>query len=129
MITGFYLGVFVLAQAAMVVWIARSRITEKVSLGSGDSDVLEAKTRVYGNFTETVPPAILLMAIAELGGAPLWLVHVMGVLMIISRLCHAVGLTRPPGYGRMRMIGIMLTMAVFLIGAGVCISLAIPRML
>jgi len=109
----------------MVVWIARSRYSEQVVLGAGDSETLERKSRVYGNFVEVVPTAILLMLIAELGGAPLWVIHWMGGLMIVSRLSHAKGLMTPPGYGVYRMAGMLLAIAVFLIGAGVCITLAL----
>jgi len=113
----------------MIVWIARSRIREKVILGTGDSRVLEAKSRVYGNFTEVVPTAILLMLIAELSGAPLWAIHWMGGLMILSRICHGIGLVRPPGYGPLRMLGMLLAMAVFVIGACLCVTLGLPQLL
>lgn len=129
MITGFYVAIFALVQAAMVVWIAKSRYREKVVLGTGDSEVLERKSRVYGNFVEVVPTAVLLMLIAELGGAPLWGIHWMGGLMIVSRISHAKGLLTPPGYGAYRIAGMLLAIAAFLIGAGMCISLALPRML
>lgn len=128
MITGVYIAIFALVQAAMVVWIAKSRFSEKVALGAGDSKLLESKTRVYGNFTEVVPIACLLMLVSELGGAPLWTIHWMGLLMILSRISHAKGLLTPPGYGAYRMAGMLLAMAVFLIGAMLCITLAVPNL-
>ncbi len=124
MITGIYAAVFVLAQMAMIVWIAKTRWREQVPLGDGDSDVLKRRSRVYGNFVETVWPAMILMALAEFGGAAHWIIHWMGGLMILSRLAHARGLLTGPGYGPFRMIGMLLTMAVFMIGAGLCIALA-----
>ena len=127
MITGLYIAIFAIIQAMMVVWIAKSRYSEKVVLGNGDSEILEKKSRVYGNFVEVVPTAILLMLIAELGGAPLWVIHWMGTLMVLSRISHAKGLLTPPGYGTYRMAGMLLAMSVFLIGALLCISLALPR--
>ena len=129
MITGFYISIFALAQIAMVVWIAKARYRDRVVLGTGGSDDLEKKSRVYGNFVEVVPTAVLLMLIAELGGAPLWGIHWMGALMILSRILHAIGLMRPPGYGPLRMAGMLLAMATFLIGAALCISLAIPHVM
>lgn len=129
MITGFYIAIFALVQAAMVVWIAKSRYKERVVLGTGDSETLEQKSRVYGNFVEVVPIATLLMLVAELGGAPLWTIHWMGALMILSRLLHAKGMLTPPGYGPYRMAGMLFAMAAFILGAGICISLALPRML
>lgn len=128
MITGFYVAIFALVQAAMVVWIAKSRYKHQVVLGDGEVDGLSRKVRVYGNFVETVPVAILLMLIAELGGAPLWIIHWVGGLMVLSRLSHAKGLLTGPGHGPYRMAGMLLTLAVFLIGAALCITLAILRM-
>ncbi len=125
MITGIYAAVFALVQAFMVVWIAKTRWREHVSLGDGGNDLLQRRSRVYGNFTEVVPIALLLMILAELGGAPLWCVHWMGLLMIVSRVCHARGLLTGPGYGPYRMAGMMLSMTVFTIGAFLCIALAV----
>lgn len=127
MVTGLYIAIFALVQAGMVVWIARSRFKDKVSLGAGNSEALKVKTRVYGNFVEVVPIAGLLMLIAELGGSPLWIIHWMGMLMVLSRVLHAKGMLTPPGYGSYRMAGMLLTASVFLIGAVLCIMLAVSR--
>lgn len=128
MITGLYVAAFALVQAAMVVWVAKSRYRHHVSLGDGEVEPLVRKTRVYGNFVETVPVAILLMLIAELGGAPLWTIHWMGGLMVVSRISHAIGLLTGPGYGPFRAAGMLMTIAMFLIGAALCISLAMPHL-
>ena len=127
MVSGLYIAVFAFLQTAMVVWIARARIGERVSLGTSDSVILERRTRVYGNFIEVVPMACLLMVVSELGGAPLWGIHLMGVLMIVSRFLHACGILSKKGYGRSRMVGMMLSGAVFVIGAVFCISLALDK--
>ena len=129
MITAIYIAILALAQFFMVVWVVKARITEKVSLGTGDSPLLEARSRVYGNFTEVVPMALLLMLAAEFSGCPLWIIHWMGVLMILSRVFHAKGMTTPPGYGKYRMAGMLLSMSVFMIGAVMCLTLAYQRFL
>lgn len=128
MITGGYVAVLALVQAAMVVWIAMTRMHEKVSLGTGDSEALEQRTRVYGNFTEIVPMALLLMLVSEIGGGPLWAIHWMGALLILSRLSHAKGLLTPPGYGGYRKAGMLFALAVFLIGSVLCITLAVQSL-
>lgn len=125
MITGLYAAIFAFVQAVMVVWIAKTRMKEQVSLGDGDNPVIQTKSRVYGNFVEIVPMALILMALAEFGGAPLWCVHGMGGLMVVSRLSHGYGLLKPPGYGVFRMVGMVLSMGVYLIGAGLCFWLAL----
>lgn len=121
MITGLYAAIFVLIQMVMVIWIARSRVKEKVSLGDGGDDSLLRKTRVYGNFTEVVPMALLLMLLVEMNTMIPWIVHLMGTMMMGSRVLHALGLLTGPGYGLYRMVGMLLTMAVFIIGAALCV--------
>jgi len=128
MITGLYAAIFAITQAFMVIWIARSRIKEKVSLGTAKSSTLEIKSRVYGNFTEVVPLGLLLMLIAELGQAPTWTIHLMGVFMLSSRALHAKGLVTPPGYGLYRMTGMIFAMLSYIIGAIICLLLAYPNL-
>ena len=117
MITGLYIAILALAQICMIIWIVESRYKEKVVLGTGKSEILEIKTRIYGNFIETVPMALLLMLIAEINGASQFFIHAMGILIIVSRISHAKGLITPPGYGGFRKIGMMLMMLTYLIGA------------
>ena len=120
MITGLYIAIFALIQAGMVVWIARTRMKEKVSLGVSDSEILERRTRVYGNFIEIVPMGLILMAVAEVNGAGPLAAHVIGVLLVLSRASHAYGLLVGPGYGLWRMVGMILAMLTFMIGAALC---------
>lgn len=123
MITGLFAALFALAQIGLSLLIVRSRAEHKISLGDGGVPRLQALTRVHGNFTETVPLALILMALAELGGAPFAAVYGMGLLMVASRMFHAHGLLTPPGYGLTRKIGMMLTFLTYILGGGICIRL------
>ena len=76
--------------------------------------------RVHGNFVETVPMALILLALMELGGAPLALVYALGMAMVVARMAHAHALMTPPGYGLWRIVGMMLTFTLYAVGAGVC---------
>ncbi|MGH1398037.1 MAG: MAPEG family protein [Alphaproteobacteria bacterium] len=116
MITGLYAAIFALLQAAMIPWIAKSRMKEKTSLGTG-SNALNAKIRTYGNFIEIIPLALILMLLAELSGAPFWSIHGLGLIMITSRLLHAKGILTPPSYGIYRMVGMIFSITVFILGA------------
>jgi uncharacterized membrane protein YecN with MAPEG domain len=53
--------------------------------------------------------ALLLMAFAELQGAPGWAVHLLGLALLAGRLCHALGIGREPESGRLRVLGMQLT--------------------
>ncbi|MCD8493906.1 MAG: MAPEG family protein [Alphaproteobacteria bacterium] len=120
MVTGLFAALFALGQIFLSVKIVRLRMKHKVSLGDGGVKPLNTMMRAHGNFTETVPLALILMGLAELGGAPLWTIFVLGAMMVISRASHAYGLLTPPGYGGGRFVGMVLTFSVYALGAGLC---------
>jgi uncharacterized protein len=93
------LGLLLVALSAQVV-LARRRY--RVRLGTGSDDGLQQAVRVQANFAEYVPFAVLLLAFAEITGLPVAAVHGAGILLVASRLLHAVGLTGSPGrsFGR-----------------------------
>lgn len=123
MVTGLFAAIFALAQIVLSLLIVKIRTRHKVSLGDGGVAELQAMIRVHGNFTETVPMALILMALAELSGAPFWAVYGMGLLMAASRMFHAYGILTPPGYGFCRKIGMTLTFIVYTLGGGMCVWL------
>lgn len=125
MITGLYAAFFAIFQMVMIPWIVTARARETVSLGDGESDLLARKTRAYGSFVETVPAVLFLMLIAELSGGPLWSLHALGAVMIVSRLSHAYGMMIGSGINRFCEIGTILTMAACLAGAALCVVLAL----
>lgn len=124
MITAIYTAFFALALTAMTFNVARLRYKHRVVLGAGESQELERHIRAHGNFVETVPMALILMILIEAMAGQVWVLHWLGVLMLISRASHFVGLTTGKGYGPYRMGGMLLTFAVYLIGAGLCLFLA-----
>jgi hypothetical protein len=121
MVTGLFAALFALAQIVLSLRIVKLRKRHKVSLGDGGVAELQAMMRVHGNFTETVPMALILIAIAEFSGAPFWMLYALGVLMLVSRAAHAYGLLTPPGYGRGRFVGMVLTFTVYALGSAICI--------
>lgn len=121
MITGLYAGLCALFAVFLVMNVVRRRFKYKVSLGDGGNDDLNRFMRAHGNFMETVPIALILMLIVELRGASFWMVHWMGILLLLGRGCHFFGLTTGKGYGKWRMAGMALTLAVYIIGAAIAI--------
>ncbi len=69
------------------------------------------------NFAEYVPLALLLLAMAEIRGAsPLWL-HIGGVALLIGRVAHAIGVSRPHTDDIGRIVGMSGSQTAILIGA------------
>ena len=96
------LGLLLIALSAQVV-LARRRF--RVRLGTGTEDGMHQAVRVQANFAEYVPFAVLLLAFAEITGLPVAAVHVGGMLLVASRLLHAVGLAGSPGWSFGRFYG------------------------
>jgi uncharacterized membrane protein YecN with MAPEG domain len=97
-----YAGLLGLLLIALSVQVVRARRRFRVGLGTGTEDGLHQAVRVQANFTEYVPYAVLLLVLAEITGLPAAAVHGAGVLLVVSRVLHAVGLSGSPGrsFGR-----------------------------
>lgn len=79
--------VFVLAQL-----VIRARGKTKIALGDrGDDRLLEASRRQM-NFVENVPMTVILMMMAEAGGASPMQLHIAGAVLVLARITHPFGI-------------------------------------
>ena len=117
-ITLFYASLCAILLVILSVIVIRTRFAEQVGIGTGESRILTKAVRVQANFTEYVPLALLLMALAEMHNAPETMIHALGILLVISRLSHAYGLRKSAGPGVFRGGGAVGTMLVLLVAAG-----------
>ncbi|MDH7797150.1 MULTISPECIES: MAPEG family protein [unclassified Beijerinckia] len=124
LITGFYAGILGLIMLALIANVGRLRGKTGVALGNagGDRDLLVADRR-HMNFIENVPLALLLLAIIEANGAPHLWVHILGVVLVLSRLIHPFGLNPDSMRSLCRAIGAGGTMLVTLVAALIAIWL------
>ncbi len=63
-----------------------------ISVGDGGNPDLLLAMRRHGNFTEYVPLALILMGLLEMNGLSALTIHIFGAVLLIARICHAVGL-------------------------------------
>ena len=105
------LGLLLIALSAQVV-LARRRY--RVGLGHGTEEGMQQAVRVQANFTEYVPFAVLLLVLAEITGLPEAAVHGAGILLVVSRVLHACGLSQSPGRSFGRFYGTAGTWLVIL---------------
>lgn len=116
------LGLLMLTLAARVVWV---RARKKVIFGDGGDADLQRAIRVHGNSVEYVPLILILLTVAELGGASAPLIHAVGATTVAARVLFALGLSRTSGSSAGRGVGILLTWAAMIGGAALCLSVAI----
>ena len=63
-----------------------------VSVGDGGNPDLLLAMRRHGNFIEAVPLALILMGLLEMNGLSGTTIHVFGAVLVVARICHAVGI-------------------------------------
>jgi len=115
-----YAALFALFALGLSFKAGGARGNAKVSVLYGepaDMDLAE-KVRRHQNFLEYVPMILILMGAIELsGGSSTWL-HAFGVVLIVSRILHAVGLKHDNMGHPGRMVGMIGTVGVTVIAAG-----------
>ena len=109
MITGsiscLYAGILGLILVALSAQVVLARRRYRVRLGAGTEEGMLQAMRVQANFAEYVPFAVLLLVLAEIQGLPEPALHGAGVLLVLSRVVHALGLSHKPGYSFGRFYG------------------------
>jgi uncharacterized protein len=108
------LGVFYLMLGGRVV---AERRRAKVGIGTGGDTALERAVRVHGNFAEYAPLFLVMLLVAELGGAAPPLLHSLGIAFVLARVGHAAGLARSSGTSQGRFFGTLVTWVAILVVA------------
>ncbi len=104
--------------AIVLLWLAfrvvAFRRSELVDLGDGGSAHGLRLIRAQQNATEYVPITVFLFAIYEINGGETWLLHAMGILMVLARIIHGIDLARTKGKSFGRFWGTSVTWLVIL---------------
>lgn len=116
-ITGLYAALCALLALVLAARISLYRNKAQVGLGSGGDAVLAQRIRALGNFVEYVPLALILLLVLELDHVQPWLLHLFGVVLVLSRIAHGVGLSSTAGKSFGRMYGTAGTWLVLLVMA------------
>lgn len=107
--------------APLCLWLSMRvighRRRARIAIGTGGDPALERAMRAQANFAEYVPFALVLMALAEAGGTPGWVIHPLGAALLAGRLAHGWGIAREPEDYRFRVGGMMATFSVIALAA------------
>lgn len=117
-----FAGLCALLQTALTALVIRQRAKARVSLLDGGDQELIQRIRAHGNFVETAPMALLLMALLETNGlAASWLIG-FGGLLVVGRLLHAYGLLSGR-VGLPRLLGMSMTLFVISVEGAMCLGM------
>lgn len=124
MITGLYAGILGLVFVILSARVILCRVKNRVSLGDGGNADLACRIRIQGNFAEYVPIALILIGILDAGHSAPWILHALGMLLIIGRLIHAYALTA--NSFTLRKIGMIITFSVIVIASVLALAAFLP---
>ena len=128
-ITAIYASLAGLLLLILSFRVVRSRRKLSVRLGDGGQESLLRAQRAQANFTEYVPIALILLAVAESQVLTGWLLHTAGAILVLARLLHAWGLSKSSGRSFGRYWGTLLTWVVILALSLANISACLSRAL
>ena len=96
-----------------------------IPLGDGGDAGMLRLVRGHANFAEYVPLALIMLAVLELAGTSLYLLHGLGLALLAGRLLHGYALSFTQRFGFGRFWGTVLTYGVLIIEAIMCLRLAV----
>ncbi|MEO1456857.1 MAG: MAPEG family protein [Pseudomonadota bacterium] len=111
-VTALYAGLLGLWVLYLAFAVIKQRRAHKVSIGSGGVKLLEEAMRAHGNAVETVPLAILLLALSESLGTPALLLHLAGLGLLAGRVLHGYHFLNEQKEMKLRLYGMVLTVTV-----------------
>ena len=109
------LHVFILLVLSMLV--VRLRQRHKVAMGDEGIAELARAIRAFGNASEYIPAGLAMIIALAVAGAPPLAIHVVGLVLFVGRLVHAVGLSNSGGASIPRAVGMICTWVAYIFGA------------
>ena len=118
-VTALYALVLALVGSYLAFRAGSLRGKTGISIWYGDNQQLALEMRRHANFVEFVPLMLILMAIVEINGISPWVLHAAGILTVVARILHPIGLEAESISNPLRGIGAGGTLlgSVILMGA------------
>jgi uncharacterized membrane protein YecN with MAPEG domain len=91
------------------------------SLGDGGNPNLLRRIRGHGNFAEYVPFILLMMGMLELSHFSVYLLHGIGIALVLARLMHGYALSFTEKFKFGRFWGTALTFGLVLVCGSLCL--------
>ncbi|MGQ0619519.1 MAG: MAPEG family protein [Panacagrimonas sp.] len=121
-VTSLYAGLLALWFVVLSLRVVRRRRGHRINLGDGSDTQMQRLIRGHGNFSEYVPLILLLMLILEMGGVtPFWLLHLIGITLVVARVLHGIALSFTQHFMFGRVAGTVLTFVLLLVTGLLCL--------
>jgi len=121
-VTALYAGILALVLVGLSLYVVRGRWANKVSVGDGGNADMLKRMRAHANFIEYVPIALIGLYLLEVTRHSVYLLHVLGIALVVARLMHPFGMVRKSP-NPFRAGGAVITLSVLIV-EGVLLILA-----
>ena len=126
-ITILYAGILSIlygALALLVVYL-RNQCQHLYTASETENMQLKRTIRGHANLAEYVPYILLLMFFAESRNTNAWVIHALGVTLVVARVIHAYTFTRDHEILPLRATATVLTLTTLFVSGIYCISLGL----
>ena len=130
-ITLFYAGFFSIFALVLSFRAGTYRGKAKASILYGEPTnwELAQRVRVHQNLLEYVPLMLIMMGLIEANGGPDMYLYVVGDLLILARIAHAIGLKHDDMANKWRAVGAGGTALITLVTAGYAFWISTPAII
>ncbi len=115
-VTSIVAAIAVLIQFALTGMTGKQREKTGTPLGDGGDETLLRRIRAHGNFTETVPIALIVLGLLEMNGVGAQMLWAYGASLLAGRVLHVFSIIRAIVIP-LRPISMLMTFIPMLAGA------------
>ena len=119
-VTPLYAGLLVVVFIVLSLRVIQGR-QRGIPLGDGGNPKMMRLIRGHANFAEYVPLILLMMGFLEAGHTSIYILHALGITLLVSRLLHGYALSFTDRFRFGRTWGAGLTFAVLGISGVLCL--------
>lgn len=127
-ISPFFAGLLILLQVVMTAFVGLFQVKSGIAFLDGGNVTMTRRMRAHGNFTETVPIALLVMVLTELSAAPAPLLWSGGFALLAGRMMHAYAIVKH-GTSPARAVGMFLTVLPMTVFGGFLVWSLLPSLI
>lgn len=124
-IVGFYVGLNLLINLVLAYRVSGNRLRSKIMSGTGDDAALYNASRAHITNVEYLPLGLAGLLMLHLLSASIYVIHVVGLLLTIGRVLHAIGLSKSSDRSPPRLVGTLLTWISQLVAGFACLYYAL----
>jgi len=121
-----WVGLHLILLLVLSMLVVRQRRRHQIELGHGDIPELDRAIRAFGNASEYVPAGLVAIVVLAMAGAPILVIHAMGLTLLTGRIVHAFGLSRSGAASLPRAAGVLITWLAYILGGVALVFYAIP---